>query len=187
MPVRRYCFARNHPVSTTCTRKAAGKEAHGLFWYKGIHSVVGRGEATSEIRYFSSPDNFDYRHPEALRLGYQKRLAEGPPDKQRRLENERGRYPAPYGFLTATHGMLSSIVGSYQSGSDGWQSMRPSVLYVHNAGLFRLSVKDIDHALTFALRPRRHSRASPELPVTAAAEFSFRIAEPGTKYKQDLT
>ncbi len=135
-------------------RKADGREkAEKRFWYAGTTSVVQPWQAYSEIREFSSTHDFDFSNATAVQCEYQKRLLEGPPDRQRRLANDRSGqgYGSPYGFLTAVQTLIDTI--AKQAVREGWQKDLgdAAVTYVYNARPYQLLLKKTVFHETFGL------------------------------------
>ncbi len=176
---------RSKETSISEVQKASNTDgANPGYAFSGTRSEIRPTGATAEIRYFTTTENFDYRHAAPIREGYEKRLQAGPPDKLKTLKNPEGReaYRAPFGFLGATRYLLSNIVEGFQHGSKTWKRVRPSEIYVHNAKRFRLRVKDIDYKKTF--RIDLPGERAPE--IRDVASVQFRIEEIGTGYKHDF-
>lgn len=153
------------------------------FAFTGTRSEILPEGATAEIRYFTSEENFDYRHADSIQKGYQQRLETGgPPDKLKTLDNGTA-YRTPFGFLGATRHLLESVVTDFHQDSKRFDKARPSVIYVHNAKRFRLHIKDIDYKKTF----RMDNKSSPLAQLSDVASVDFRIEELGTDYKHNFT
>lgn len=159
----------------------------GLFWYDGIRTVVLPGAAISEKHVFSTEENFDYRNPDPIQAAYQQRIKVGPPDKHKQLVNDNGTYETPYGFLTATRRMLQAILTDYQRGDDQWASKRSSLVYVHSARRYRLTVRDIDYRERFRLQIKTDgNEVRREMTFPDVAKADFRIEKIDTPYKHDF-
>lgn len=179
-------FMRRSNEESLSEVTAKGEAEEGLFWFTGTRSEVTPSGATAEIRYFSSKENFDYRRADPIREGYQRRLAEGPPDKRRELDN-RISYEAPYGFLSATRRLLNETVAAFQSGDARVRKTRPSLTYVYNAKLYRLTVEDLDYAESFRLDTPKADGARASLTIKDVAHVSFRIRRLDSEYEHDFT
>ena len=173
--------SKESSMSELQTTSSSENAAKG-YAFKGTRSEVSRTRATAEIRFFTTAENFDYRHAAPIREGYEERLDAGPPDKLTTLDNDDG-YRAPYGFLSATRHLLQRVVVDFQQNQKRWDRARPSEIYVYNAKRFRLRIKDIDHKKTF----RVGSKSSTLPPLHDVASVEFRIEELGTRYKHDFT
>ena len=109
------------------------------FWYEGTRSLVRPGQAVTELRKFSTSQDFDYRHSQSIRCEYEKRLLTGP-DKNRELVNSSDGYREPYGFLTAVQTAIGGAVTQY-AGSRRLNHKQEKLSYVYNSQLYELSTR----------------------------------------------
>jgi len=115
-------FMRRSKESSISEVKAtsSSENATESYAFKGTRSEVLPTRATAEIRYFTTAENFDYRNATPIREGYEARLAAGPPDNLKTLENDDG-YQAPYGFLSATRHLLRGVVNDFGQAPKQWE------------------------------------------------------------------
>lgn len=160
------------------------QQASQNFVYDGIRSVVGGIEATSEIRFFSSDEDFDYRDPGPIHCGYRERLQAGPADKSRRLAREQSA--APFGFLTAVNHVIQTVLKEFDAGRR-WKGMRPSHIYVYNAQKYRLDLKKLKLEDKFDLPlPDIKGRSERSRRFTEVLKAEFKISKLGTDYDHDF-
>ncbi len=156
------------------------------FLYDGIRSLVEPDAALSEIRTFSSAEDFDYRNSDPIHCGYRKRLEGGPPDKSRQMPNQKA-YQAPFGFLTGVNSMLQSAVKGYQAGGN-WTSQRPSLVYVYNAQKYRLRLKKLKLEGDFDIPlPRKDGEPEQNRTFKKVARAEFEIEKLETDYDHEFT
>ena len=109
------------------------------FWYEGTRSLVRSDQAVTELRKFSTNEDFDYRHSQSIRCAYEKRLLSGP-DKNRELVNSSDGYHEPYGFLTAVQTVIGAAVTEYAR-SRRLNRDQEKLSYVYNSQLYELSTR----------------------------------------------
>ena len=117
------------------TRAKSGAQ----FWYEGTRSLVRRERAVTELRKFSTSQDFDYRDSQAIRCAYHKRLLSGP-DKKRELLNSAESYREPYGFLTAVQTVIGTALTEYAR-NRRLERHQEELSYVYNAQLYELRTR----------------------------------------------
>lgn len=132
--------------------KNRNEQAEELYWYDATRSTVLPGRADSEIRYFSTQEDFDYRNPKAILCGYVDRLKNGAADKKKELSNpeREKRYKQPLGFLTAIRTFTDQVLETYRK-EKKWTRDDPVVNYVYNSKLYQLKLKNVKHHDSFGL------------------------------------
>ncbi len=162
------------------------EKTSGSFVYDGIQSSVGSREAVSEIRTFSTTEDFDYRNAAPIHCGYQKRLQSGPPDKSRRMPNQEEAYAAPFGFLTGVNSVIQRTVRSYAEG-ENWMSLRPSLVYIYNAQKYRLELKKLKLEKDFDLPlPPVEGKPDQNRTFQQVAKAEFKISKLGTDWDDEF-
>ncbi len=162
------------------------EKTSGSFVYDGIQSLVGTSEAVSEIRTFSTTEDFDYRNSAPIHCGYQKRLQSGPPDKSRRMPNQEDAYAAPFGFLTGVNSVIQQTVRSYAEG-ENWLSPRPSLVYIYNAQKYRLELKKLKLEKEFDVPlPSVEGQPDRERTFQQVAKAEFKISKLGTDWDDEF-
>lgn len=128
------------------TDSSRKEQSEQLFWYDAIRTVVERTQAVSEVRYFSDSSDFDFRKPEAVLGHYRKGVSGEPADKVRRLLNQAGAYVHPFGFLSSVRYVAGVLAEALSAGNTMKSESRYepfTVVYVHNARTYRLSVDNV--------------------------------------------
>jgi hypothetical protein len=121
----------------------------GPFVYEATRSTVLKQKASAVVHIFSDHEEFDYRFPDNLIAKYQEIVNTLPPDRQRETEQTEQLYQIPYGFLTGTWSLISSVVTDYSSGLKDWTKRRPSISYAYNVKPYVLTVRKIKHKKKF--------------------------------------
>jgi hypothetical protein len=150
---------------------AESEKAGGSFLYDGNRSTVWLGRSTSELRVFSTNQDFDYRNAKPVFCSYEKRVTGSPPEETKELVNlGKTAYQTPVGFLSALN---QAVYGILTDAQDGEIAVRRSpVAYVYNANTYRLTVKKSKIEKHFDLplekgKPQRFERV-------VKAEFAVR-------------
>ncbi len=159
------------------------QEAEGSVLYKSVRSEVNDKEATTEDRFFTDKEDFDYRVPDALLRKYQQNLSSTAPQVRRELSRQAAKYESPAGFLTAIQSLIARVSDEAARNPGGWTGFRTAVRYVYNAKPYRLSVREVTVARNFKLLPTAPSGAAPE----NVAEVDFRVENLKEGFTYDFT
>jgi len=154
-----------------------------VFRFAATESRVFPEEASSEIRTFSTSEEFHYRNPERLLSHYQARLARTPADKKEYLLNRPPVYDLPCGFLTALNELIRKVVGTHEKQPDAWVVSRPWLTFVYNAKPYRLEVLRIKEEEEFRLPMQP---ATMRMPRVARVQFRSLNTVKGTRTDFDL-
>lgn len=149
------------------------EQSEQLYWYDAIRTVVEKIQAISEVRYFSDSSDFDYRNPEALLGQYRTGVSAAPADKVKRLLNQAGAYDRPYGFLSGMRFVTRALVKDLSISKESDRSLEPyTLVYVHNARTYRLSVDNLKIRERFIVEGGEGEEPASYSPV---AEVKFRV------------
>ena len=158
-------------------------EAKGAaqYWYEGVRSLVRRDQAVTELRKFSTNQDFDYRHSQSIRCHYEKRLLSGP-DKNRKLTNT-DTYRRPYGFLTAVNAVIRTAVREYAESRRLSQQQEP-LGYVYNARPYELAIRS--RKLVKRLEVPAGKGKLPKI-YPLVAKIDFRLRKMSVRGHHDFT
>lgn len=139
------------------------------FRVAATESRVFPGEASSEIRYFSEDQEFNFKQPELLLSRYRTRFPEIPVAEREHLRNTPSVYELPYGFLSGLSKLIASAVDlpSYQFAPEGRPRLR--VTFVYNACPYRLEILRIRDEEKF-----RPTSEAPDMRLPPVARVEFR-------------
>ena len=152
------------------------------YWYEGTRSLVRPDRAVTELRKFSTNQDFDYRHSQAIRCAYAKRLRSGP-DQNKELINTSNSYREPYGFLTAVHTVIRAAVTDYAQ-SRRLNRERKKLSYVYNSQLYELSIRGQKLVKKLAV-PGGKGKA-PDI-YSLVARIDFRVRKMSVRGHHDFT
>jgi hypothetical protein len=163
------------------------EKAGSQFLFDGIRSMAFARAAQAEVWSFSTAKDFDFRDSSGLFCSYRERQQAGPPDRTRKLENRSSAYDQPYGFLTAVHAMVRLVVDK-PSESQTWASRRPSVGYVYNAKVYRLSLRNlaIEDQFVLPVKDPVSGKAGSQA-FGKVARMELNIKESQGPYNHDFT
>jgi len=157
--------------------------ANHLFRFAATESRVFPGEASSEIRIFSEPEEFHYRHPEGLLARYRMRLGQAPADEKEYLLNRPPVYDLPYGFLTGLAELIRKIAATPEEQPAAWVVRKPWLTFVYNAKPYRLEVLRIKEEEEFRLPAKP---ATMRMPRVARVQLRSLNTVKGTRTDFDL-
>ncbi len=152
------------------------------FWYEGTRSLVRPDRAVTELRKFSTNQDFDYRHSQSIHCEYAKRLRSGP-DKNKELINTSSSYREPYGFLTAVQTVVGAAVADYAR-SQRLKRERKKLSYVYNSQLYELSIRGQKLVKKLAV-PGGKGKA-PDV-YSLVARIDFRVRKMSVRGHHDFT
>jgi len=157
--------------------------AHRRFHFIATESRVLPAEASSEIRVFSSAEEFDYRHADRLLSHCQASLVQRPGDEKEYFLNGPPAYDLPYGFLTGLKELIRTIAETREKQPDTWVLCRPWLTFVYNAKPYHLEVLHIKEEEGFRLPTQP---AATPLAQMARVQFRSLNIVKGTRTDFDL-
>jgi hypothetical protein len=133
------------------------------FSFAATESKVSSAEASSEIRDFTTSEEFDYRKPDLLLSHYQANLASTPATKKGSLINRPPVYELPYGFLTGVSELIRRVTDTPEKQTGKQEPTKPRLTYVYNAKPYRLEVLRIQEDKDFRLPTQPASMRMPRV------------------------
>ena len=156
-------------------RESESAAVNQIYRFAATESRVLPAEASSEIRAFSTTEEFHYRQPDRLLSQYQAHLAQTPADEKEYLLNRPPVYELPYGFLTGASELIREVTETSAKQPKTREVTKPHLTYVYNAKPYRLEVLRIQEDKDFRLPTQP---ATMQMPRVNRVQFrSFNIVK----------